>query len=291
MTPWLHVLGCGRVARSLCRLWYQAGVLKPGQVVNRSLLSARDATDFIGAGQPAERLAGMESDDWLLLGLPDGCLEDAVTDLAGSGAGLPALVFHLSGSEDSTVLSPMQVPAASVHPARAFADPTRAAAEFSGTWCVAEGHPAALDLVLPAFETIGGQCLRAETLDKRIYHAATVAASNFAVTLAALAGELAERSGLDPHQGARLLEHLQVQSAGNVARLGPAAALTGPVERGDVATCRKLVEAVDRQGGESARLFRALGQATVTLARARNPKRADWDRMAAVFAGPAATSD
>ncbi|MDX9701135.1 MAG: hypothetical protein RBT55_16300, partial [Rhodocyclaceae bacterium] len=47
----LNIIGCGRAARTLARLWLQAGAVRVGGVLNRSADSARAACDFIGAGR------------------------------------------------------------------------------------------------------------------------------------------------------------------------------------------------------------------------------------------------
>jgi predicted short-subunit dehydrogenase-like oxidoreductase (DUF2520 family) len=52
----------------------------------------------------------------------------------------------------------------------------------------------------------------------------------------------------------------------NVARIGPPAALTGPVARGDAETVARHLEAIGARDPESLALYRALGIATVDVA-------------------------
>lgn len=285
MTPTLHIIGCGRAARALARLWHRQGVLHIGRVMNRSLDSARAAIDFIGAGEAVTRPDDGMAGAWLLLGLPDGELEAFAAGLADRIAGRPELVFHLSGSVAANVLAPLACPVAAVHPVRAFANPEDAARNFAGTWCVGEGDEAALGKVLAVFETIGARTARLESRDKRLYHAATVAASNFLVALHQLARDLATQSGLPADSAVPMLIDLQRDTLRNLEAADPVAALTGPIERGDVAACRNLLDAVAQLAPEHQDLFRAQARAVVQLARRKSPGDPVWEDLEELLNG------
>lgn len=268
MTPLLHIAGCGRAARTLARLWNRNGNLRIGEVMNRSLASARSAVEFIGAGEPVARFDESIGGDWLLCGLPEGEIEPFALGLACRMPGQLQLAFHLSGSIPSHALSPLGVPVAAVHPVRPFADPERAANGFEGTWCAGEGEEAALEPVLDAFSAIGGRILRLNTRTKALYHAATVAAGNFLVALFALADDLARSAGLPENERRSLLCSLQRATLESVGAADPACALTGPIERADAAACRRLLDAVNvNMDADLADVFRVLGAATARLAR------------------------
>lgn len=291
--PRLHVFGCGRAARALARRLNDGGIVEMGQIVNRTTASAGEAADFIGAGMPvADFDAGIEG-GWLMLGLPDGALLDGASELAAKLPASPQLAFHLSGSVPAAVLAPLQVPTAAVHPLRAFADPAVAVDQFDPTWCVAEGDDAALQWLQPAFERAGGRWLTFRGRNKPAYHAATVAASNFLVTVNALARALAEQAGLDPVQAAGLLADLQHGTLAGLAERPAIEALTGPIERGDVAACRSLHRAVaDSLDPAQANLFDALARATLDLAvRKRGRRPSDGDLEALYSAPPTSRKD
>ncbi|QKK02493.1 MAG: DUF2520 domain-containing protein [Pseudomonadota bacterium] len=278
--PTLHVYGCGRAGRAIARRLHQCGAVTVGQIVNRSPASAMEAAAFIGAGQPrAQFTAGIDG-QWLMLGLPDGALAAAVDELRERLPGLPALAFHLSGSAPAALLSPLGS-AAAVHPLRAFADPELAVRQFESTWCVAEGEPTALSALRLVFERAGGRWLEFAARDKHAYHAATVVASNFLVTVQALARRLATAAGLEPAQAAELLVDLQRGTLQTLRDRPPKDALTGPIERGDLAACRRLQDAAMRSlSVPEQAAFNALGQATVALAVARRgPGDSDADLL------------
>lgn len=277
--PRLHILGCGRAARAIGRRLFQADVIRVGQVANRSLDSARSAVDFIGAGQAVAELDRRIDDDWLMLGLPDGQLHNQPAVLAGR----PELAFHLSGSVPSAVLSGLAQQVASVHPVRAFADPVLACERFSGTWCVAEGDAPALVALQPVFEAAGARWLSFKTTDKASWHAATVVASNFLITIQALARELAAAAGLPEPLAAEILGDLQSATLGSLEQRRPEEALTGPIERADLPACQRLLAAAERLGSDQGRLFSSLAGGTLNLARSGRGPRPEDDALQQLF--------
>jgi len=267
----LHIVGCGRAGSSLARLWADQSTFSIGQVVNRSIESARSAVRFIGQGRPAARLKGIAADDWLMLAAPDGQLEIIAAELQASLEAPPGVAFHLSGAEPAAVLRPVGCPIASVHPVCPFSDPERALRTFPGSYAVGEGDPEALAAVLPAFEAIGAETMRFEPVDKRRYHAATIAASNFLNVLDDLALGLAESAGLERHKALRVIVALQRSGLANIEQAGPLQALTGPIERGDRAMCERLVRTPGVAGNE---LFLALARSTLELAERKHRDQA-----------------
>lgn len=288
----LHIVGCGRVGRSLARLWAEAGTFSIGQVLNRSVESARAAVAFVGQGSAVERLARPAAEDWMMLAAPDGLLASIAADIAElvggkdrePGAG-PALAFHVSGAESAEVLRPIGCPVASVHPVCPFSDPGRAVATFAGSHALGEGDDEALDRVLAAFAEIGASAMRFDPVDKRRYHAATIAASNFLNVLDNLALGLAESSGLAQEQALKVIVALQRTGLANIEVAGPVQALTGPIERGDRAVCERLARTPGVAGND---LFMALARAAVDLAERKHGGPSGYlpDPLRELFAEP-----
>ena len=92
--------------------------------------------------------------------------------------------------------------------------------------------PEALELVEAVVVDLGGRSFTVADADRAAYHAAAAIASNH---LVALLGQVERVAAL---AGVPLEAYLDLVRAtlDNVAELGPAAALTGPVARGDWAT-------------------------------------------------------
>jgi predicted short-subunit dehydrogenase-like oxidoreductase (DUF2520 family) len=98
--------------------------------------------------------------------------------------------------------------------------------------------------------------------DRALYHAAASAASNYLITVEAMAEKLAERVGLDR----AALVPLVRATVENWAARGGSAALTGPIVRGDEETVKRQREAVAARAPELLALWDALAASTRALA-------------------------
>lgn len=282
--PTLHVLGCGRTARVLARRLHVSGAVEIGQIVNRGLASAREAVEFIGTGTAAAEFDATIEDGWLMLGVPDGVIGREAGHLHGRLPALPELVFHLSGSVPSSALSPLEVPVAAIHPLRAFAEPQQAFERFGGTWCVAEGDAQALAWLRPAFEQAGAGWISFKPTDKAAWHAATVAASNFLVTVNALARELAKAAGMAEVDAARLLADLQHGTLETLRNTPAKDVLTGPIERGDAGACTCVQRAAQSSLNEAQiKMFDALASGTLDLAVEKRGIRESDEQLRQLF--------
>ncbi|GAA5786868.1 Rossmann-like and DUF2520 domain-containing protein [Chitiniphilus shinanonensis] len=263
----LNLIGAGRLGRTLARAWRDAGHCEIGAVLCRDAAHARAAVAFIGAGQPTTTLNDLPVAELWLIATPDGAIAQVAAALAQvAGPRADDLVFHASGALDAAVLAPLADRGAvcgSLHPALSFADPQRALAALPGTACALEGAAAALPRLEALARALGGQPFRLAPGGKAAYHAATVVASNYLVTLAALAQQLAAQAGLDTDAASAVLGPLMRQTLDNVLALGPAAALTGPIARGDAQTVARHLAAIDDPLLEAA--YRTLGLATLPL--------------------------
>jgi pantoate--beta-alanine ligase len=172
-----------------------------------------------------------EGVDVLVLAVPDG----AVADVASSIESVPStVVVHLAGALGLGVLAPHER-RASLHPLRAI--PT-GDTDLAGGWFAVSG-----DAVVEAMvESLGGRVVRVADADRLTYHAAAVVASNHVVALLGQVERLASQIGVPLDAFLDLARG----SLENVAALGPAAALTGPVARGDWATVHAHLDALPR---------------------------------------------
>jgi predicted short-subunit dehydrogenase-like oxidoreductase (DUF2520 family) len=101
---------------------------------------------------------------------------------------------------------------------------------------------------------------------KLAYHAALAVASNYLVTLHALAQQLASRAGIGAQDAHVLLGELMQKTLANSLALGPTSALTGPIARGDADTVRRHRAVMSPPQDV---LYCALGMATLSLAAGR----------------------
>ena len=266
----LNLVGAGHVGRALGRLFAAGGAFTVQDVLTRNEASAREAVDFIGAGRACASLAQMRPADVWMLAVGDDAIVPACAALANSGQLAGAVVFHCSGAKASGELqaaSAAGAHVASVHPIRSFADPQAVAADFAGTFCGIEGDAQALALLEPAFMAIGARLVRIDPAAKTVYHAAAVFASNYLVTVVDAALRAYEAAGVPASVARELARPLATEALANVFRLGPEAALSGPVARGDFATVARQQDAVTRWDAATGRLYEALVPPTAELAR------------------------
>jgi predicted short-subunit dehydrogenase-like oxidoreductase (DUF2520 family) len=116
---------------------------------------------------------------------------------------------------------------------------------------------------------LDGLALHIPAASRPLYHAAAVMAGNYPLALMSAAVMLMGEAGVDEAAARRALEPLARTSVENAFRLGPAAALTGPIARGDADTVRGHLAALARLPAAVESLYRAAGLATLEIARQR----------------------
>ncbi len=209
-----RVVGPGRAGGALARALTDAGWRVDGPL-GRDL----DA----GTATTGARL--------VLLAVPDAVVADVASCLAPG----EAVVAHVAGSLGLDVLAP-HARVGSVHPLVSLPDPALGARRLRGAWFATAGDPAVAEVVR-AFE---GRSVPVADADRATYHAAAAVAANHLVALLGQVDRLARSIGVP------LEAYLDLARGAldNVAEVGPAAALTGPVARGDRATVARHLEAL-----------------------------------------------
>lgn len=269
--PTLNLVGCGRVGKTLGRLWQTRGVLQVQDVLTTSPASAAAAVDFIGAGRAVGTLATMRAADYWLLAVPDRQIAASAADMARTLASRPpAIAFHASGALAASELAPLRARGwhtGSAHCILSFAKPATAVQQFAGTPCALEGDPASIASLQPLFGAIGAQCFTLASEHKLLYHAAAVFGTNFLPVLQATAEALWQHSGMPPELVPQLRTALLRNAVGNLLALGPAGALTGPAARGDTPLVQRQGQAVAQWDASAGTAYAALSELAARLAR------------------------
>ena len=152
-----------------------------------------------------------------------------------------------------------------MHPLIAFSpEPSLVARQFRGATFALEGNLAAVAVADTIVRRLGGSPVTMAPELKPLYHAGAVFASNYLVTLVAVAARLLEDAGIAREEALAALAPLARATLENVEAAGPVVALTGPVARGDVATVRRHLMSLSHADAE---LYRAVGRETLKLAR------------------------
>jgi predicted short-subunit dehydrogenase-like oxidoreductase (DUF2520 family) len=180
------------------------------------------------------------------------------------------LVGHMSGAHASLILSDAAAQGAAVfslHPLQAFAEEHKAVADLEATYFSIEGTDDRLTVIESMLDRTGNRYFRIEPQHKQIYHLAACILSNYLVTLMHMGMTALEKSGIDPAEGFNAMRPLIEGTLANIAQIGPARALTGPIARGDATTISRHLEALDAQRlDDLKRSYLFLGQKTLELA-------------------------
>ena len=247
MSPTLAIVGAGRVGRALGRQLHRMG-WEIGAVVTRSNRTARAAVHVIGAGRPMDHLTPhVVAADVVLIATPDEAIQAVAEELAQiSGEEWRGkVVLHTSGALDSSVLEPLSRAAAatgSLHPMQTFSNQN--IPELAGITFGVEGAAAALKVARKMVRQMGGVAVRLSRANKAAYHAAGTFACGRVLALVEAATRLLMALGFTRRQAIRALLPMTRQTLDNLERLGPRAAWTGPVARGDYPTVEKHAQAL-----------------------------------------------
>jgi predicted short-subunit dehydrogenase-like oxidoreductase (DUF2520 family) len=276
--PRLSVIGPGKVGTALATLARDAGYrvhAVAGRNEARSRAAAKELGPDVSVLSPVEAAATSEL---LLLTVSDSAIPALVEELvAGARLNPGSVVVHCSGALASDVLSPLRglgalggaeepVALASFHPLQTFPTVAAALVSLPGSHCFLEGDARAVEVLEALGGAIGAKCVRIETDAKVLYHAAAVMASNYLCALMDAALAAHEASGIDRETGMAALRPLVQSTLDNIATMGPEAALTGPIQRGDVLTIKLHLKALAEASPDLEALYRLLGQRTIALA-------------------------
>lgn len=272
------VIGPGRLGSTLIAALTRAGLTVSAIGTHHEEQARLGESAFDAAGGPLHvRVAdaAAEADVWWLA-VPDDDIFAVAGQLASAlpGARRPGrlpLAIHSSGAGSVRLLRPLAeagVPTLCLHPLQTFSGDGRAEA-LEGVACAVTADDegvAALGEKLAA--RLGMRPFRLADERKGLYHLAAAVAANLLVALESEAVRLMDEA-TGRSDGLELLAPLVATAADNVLRDGPAAALTGPVARGDVATVRAHLRLLQGRPQRLTDAYRALSLEAVALAAPR----------------------
>src|SRR6202049_98727 len=232
----LAIIGAGRVGRALGRRLHELD-WKIGAVITRSDASARKAVRFIGAGNARAMLSReVLASRLILISTPDNAIVKVAGELARIGAEelRGKVVLHTSGALNSSALKAVRdfgAAVGSMHPLQSFSGV--AIPPLEGKVFAIEGDPAAIRLARQIVRALGGLPVQIAGGSKALYHAAAAFAAGHVLAIEETSTRLLMLTGMKRGEAVRALLQLTRQVLENFERLGPRAAWTGPLARGD----------------------------------------------------------
>ncbi|MGQ0653546.1 MAG: Rossmann-like and DUF2520 domain-containing protein [Betaproteobacteria bacterium] len=227
----LGFVGAGRVGKGLSLALARAGYTVSGVSSRSGPLSAHDVagrSDIVFVTVPDDRIA-------------------AVTEKISWRKGQAAV--HCSGAAELSVLDAAARQGAATggfHPLQMFADPEVAASGL-GRCAIAVEAQDWLESDLNAMvRRLGATLLRIPPGGRAAYHAAAHYAAAFLCASINEGVEVWKRIGIPPEDALPALLSLARGAMDAVERSGPARAMAGSIARGDLATVRRHVEALEK---------------------------------------------
>lgn len=263
------IIGAGRVGRALAEALFQRG-WKCATVISRREEHARALAASVQAAVAGESLNLLpESFSHLFICTPEAQLPEVQSQLAALVRNWKQVfIAHTSGTYSSLLLQPLAEQGAmiaSLHPAMSFTGAAGEWKKIAGGYFALEGNLAAQQVGREILNTLAAKYILLLPQQKVLYHIACVLAANYLVTLHAEAEALLQRAGIS--DGRALLQNLSQTVLDNLAVQPPAAALTGPLARGEANVIEAHLQALAAQQPQLLPLYRELGKTTLALAR------------------------
>lgn len=263
-------IGAGKAGTSLGLWLHQNGIPISGYF-SRSVESSRKAAVLTASSVCLDLETLLETSEMVYLTTPDDVIPSVAEEISHC---LPRLqtnqtqfFIHMSGSLPSDVLSCIGTSVASSHPMITISSRQT---DLSEAFFTLEGEKKTVAVLSALFRQCGNRTARIQTGKKALYHCAASMASNLMVALADLSVRKLEECGFERQQAMALLSPLMRGNIDAVCQSGPAAALTGPLERNDIKTVAKHLDSLH---GRQKELYRLLSLELLHAAREKNKNR------------------
>lgn len=232
------IVGAGRVGVSLAVLLQRAGHQITGCSAHSSASLDR-AARYLHCTSSTQLEEVIDDADCIIIAVPDDDVPAVAARIASTDADFEK-VLHVCGSIGVAPLQPIAdkgVEVLAIHVLQSVPDVERGIERIPGSWfgvtCADSLRPWAEAFVAD----LRGRVHWVAEEERTRYHAAAVIASNYLVVLGALVEETI--GTIDPYLP------LMQGTLANLAELGPAGALTGPVVRGDIGTVKRHMQQMD----------------------------------------------
>ncbi len=266
-------IGAGKVGCSLGKLFSTRGIEVSGYY-DRNTKYAKEAAQFTDSKVFAATEILIQASDVLFITVPDGLITTVFEEIRT----LPIegkYICHCSGSISSEGAFPgigsTNAYDYSVHPLFAVSDRFGTYQELADAFFTLEGNRQHIDDMSRLLSRAGLRFQIIDSSSKTRYHLAAVYSSNLMLPLIQKAVTLLKGCGFTEVDALKAITPLVSGNVKHVLETGPAKALTGPVERGDIATLQKHLEV--SSGDDDRELYTLLSKELLPLAKAKNPER------------------
>jgi len=251
------MVGSGALAEGLSLALQASGVVFDELIVRRKHARARALASSLGAQLTTISQSSFAA-PVVWLAVSDAAIASLAEQLAARGAWRGKVVLHSSGALSSSELTPLQkagAAVASAHPMMSFVRGSQP--KLSGACLSIEGDRKAVRFAELCARLLACDVLKLKAANKAAYHAYGAMLSPMLLTELTAALGVAKQAGLSEAQAKEILRPIVMKTIENLLTLGPEAALSGPLARGDVATTELHLSALK---GPERELYMALAR-------------------------------
>lgn len=232
--PKIAIVGAGRLGSALASALHRAGY-RILEIISRDVSSSRTRARHLAASVKARAVTAKSARlhaDLVWFCVPDREIATAARQLAPLADWKKKLVFHSSGALTSNELSALRARGASiasVHPLMTFVHRSVPSLRSVPFGIEGDAARAARKIV----RDLGGEPFLVSPRKKVAYHAWGTLASPLLIAALVATEQVARLAGLSGKDARQKMLPIAQQTLTNYAALGPAAAFSGPLVRGD----------------------------------------------------------
>lgn len=268
---WLKIgiIGAGRVGCALAIGLKEKGFEIAG-IYSRSGNSVEYLNSRLGINVINDIFPTVQNSDAIFITVPDGQINGVAEKININIRDVRGKIFlHCSGASTSDELALLHDAGAhigSLHPIQTFADSENGWKGLDNIYFGFEGSEKSLIFARVIVNAFNSKLLIIDKENKTLYHAAASMLSNYTVTLSYIAGKLLGKAGIETAAGMEAFMPLMKRTVENITASGSAAALTGPISRGDVKTVEAHIIKIKEETPELLEVYKALGRKTIEIA-------------------------
>lgn len=273
--PSITLIGAGNLARVLGLALHAAGY-RIDEIVTRSAPESRKRANALArqTGARVSTYADARLDASIIwLCVTDDAIAPTASAIAAATNWKGKIALHSSGARSSRELEPLRRRGASMgslHPMQTF---VRASpATLKGVSFAVEGDQAAVRAGRRIARDLGGSVFTIRPEAKVLYHALGSFSSPMIVAALATGERIADAAGIPRAAVRRIMHPILRQTIANYLEKGAPAAFSGPINRGDISTIRKHLQAL-RKVAAAREIYLALARSALLTLPVRDRKK------------------
>jgi len=243
------IIGAGRISYSLTSALIKNGY-EITSVISKNIESAKTLARKFPIRKYSNDIEQIpKSTKLFFLSVPDGELKKVAAEISHLKLNFENLNFiHLSGSENISVLNSIKRKGgitASIHPMQTF--PSKKVFTLKNVYSAVETpNDKHFNYLSELCKKLGMIPFKIKSNQKTFYHLAGVFASNFLAGNLSISKKMLMQNDINAKMFFNILSSTIDSTLRNVKKVGPAKALSGPVDRGDIQTIRKHISSLKK---------------------------------------------